>query len=110
MSDETPDRPDGEKPDPKPADKPKVPKFDQKETAKMFAASQFAYTLVGATLILGYFGHWIGGHMGGPWDVILMLLFGALGFCAEMYRMLKMFSPKDKSKDEKTKDDTKKDS
>lgn len=113
MSDKTPDHQDGNPHSPT-DNKPKIPKSDGQEMRKMIMASQFAYTLVGATLILGYFGHWLGGFLGGPWNVLFMLLFGALGFGAEMYRMLKMVSPKqdDKSKDagtkgDQTKDDTK---
>lgn len=67
-------------------------------------ASQFAYTLVIASCVLGYAGHWLGNQLGGsPWNFILMLLFGGIGFAAEVYRMIIMFSPKDKTgkKDEK---------
>ncbi len=112
-----PTRPDPKSNDPKPADKPLIPKINQKDAVNMAAASQFAYTLVGATLILGWCGHWLGVHLlgGRPWDALLMLLFGALGFGAEMYRMLNMFNvfgtKKDESKkDNNGKDDTKKDS
>jgi F0F1-type ATP synthase assembly protein I len=125
MSDKTPDdaksggsgdppngTPDGAKPGDKPdpikqiGDMLKVPKVDKKDAVNIAAASQFAYTLVFATLILGYCGHWIGTKLGGPpWNVLLMLIFGGIGFGAEMYRMLRMFSPKKEDKNTSKKDD-----
>lgn len=70
------------------------PRFD---TRQYLVASQFAYTLVIATCLLGYAGHWLGDKLGGsPWNIILMLLLGFLGFAGEMWRMVTMFSNKKK--------------
>lgn len=63
---------------------------------KALVGSQFAYTLVIATVLMGWIGHWLGSLLGGaPWTMILMLLLGGAGFAAEMWRMLKFFSTRD---------------
>lgn len=68
----------------------------RKRWQSALVGSQFAYTLVIATLLMGWIGHWLGSLLGGtPWTLILMFLFGGVGFAAEMWRMLKFFSPKD---------------
>lgn len=53
--------------------------------------SQFAYSMVIVTVVLGLLGRWIGNALlgGRPWDVILLILFGLLGFGGELYRMVK---------------------
>ncbi|MDZ4833765.1 MAG: AtpZ/AtpI family protein [Candidatus Melainabacteria bacterium] len=106
MSDKSPDgppeqpradgQPDPKNPLPKLIDQLKPPKMDPGQTRQWLSASQFAYTLALGTFALGFAGHWIGAELlgGRPWDVLLMLLFGALAFCAEIYRMMVMFSPK----------------
>ena len=94
-------------------EKKEPPPEEDKESKRrnlmqMVVASQFAYTLVAATLLMGWAGNWIGNKLGGqPWTWILMFVFGGFGFAAEMYRMLKMFSPTDKSagKSDKKNDD-----
>lgn len=69
---------------------------NRKRWQSAFVASQFAYTLVIATLLLGWLGHWLGSLLGGGlWSTILMFVLGAAGFVAEMWRMYKFFSPKD---------------
>lgn len=50
--------------------------------------SQFAWTLVLVSCILGYAGHWLGSFLGAPWDVIFMIVFGLTGFGLEMWRMI----------------------
>ena len=83
----------GKKPEPKKPD----PEEERKTTMNMWAASQFAYTLVAASLVLGYIGYWLGGLLGGGlWSIFLMLILGGLGFAAECWRMIKTFGNYDK--------------
>ncbi len=110
-----PEKPDGKKDSQLPADpsdasqdkpnrelKKQTPEEERRERFHWIAASQFAYTLVGATLLLGWLGHWLGNKLGGePWNLILMLLFGGTGFVIEMWRMIRMFTPKDDKKNGK---------
>ncbi|HEY9786044.1 MAG TPA: AtpZ/AtpI family protein [Candidatus Obscuribacterales bacterium] len=81
-------------PDEKPGseDKDKKKSLDVRN---MLVASQFAYTLVIATELLGYAGYWLGNQLGGePWNIILMLVLGGFAFAGEVYRMIRMFSVK----------------
>ncbi|MBX9670108.1 MAG: AtpZ/AtpI family protein [Candidatus Obscuribacterales bacterium] len=107
-----PEQPDGKKDPQLPADpstsqednpnqelKKQTPEEERRERFQWVAASQFAYTLVGATLLLGWLGHWLGNKLGEPWNLILMLLFGGTGFVLEMWRMIRFVTPKDNKKD-----------
>lgn len=67
---------------------------NRKQWQSALVASQFAYTLVIATLLMGWLGHWLGSLLGGGlWSTILMFLLGSAGFVAEMWRMYKFFAP-----------------
>ena len=80
------------------------PEEERKNRNRMLAGSQFAYSLVIGSLVFGYIGHWLGTLLGGGlWSVSLMILLGGIGFAAEMWRMIKFFSDKNK----KPKDDDK---
>lgn len=99
---------DGDGKDPKHVEKKEPPKVDKeadrRERANMVYASQFAYTIVIGTFLLGWLGKWVGTKLGGEGlSTTLMLLFGAIGFSAEMYRMWRMFAPPG-NKDKKGKD------
>lgn len=83
----------GNPPEPKKPD----PEEERRSTMNMWAASQFAYTLVGATLVFGYIGHWLGSLLGGGlWSIALMFILGGLGFGAEVWRMVTYFGNYDK--------------
>jgi|AGTN01.3.fsa_nt_gi hypothetical protein len=74
---------------------------NRKSWRSALAASQFAYTLVIATLLMGWIGHWLGSLLGGGlWSTILMFVLGAAGFVGEMWRMYKFFGPKDGDDDD----------
>lgn len=74
---------------------------NRKRWQSALVASQFAYTLVIATLLMGWLGHWLGSLLGGGlWSTILMFLLGSAGFVAEMWRMYKFFAPKDGDDDD----------
>ena len=92
----------GKQPEPKKPD----PEEERKNNINMWVGSQFAYTLVGASLVFGYIGHWLGTLLGGGlWSISLMLLLGGIGFAAEMWRMINFFNGKNKkpkNDDEKT--------
>ncbi len=92
----------GKKPEPKQPD----PEEERKNRNRMLVGSQFAYTLVIASLVFGYIGHWLGSLLGGGlWSVSLMILLGGVGFVVEMWRMIRFFSDKKespKSDDDKT--------
>lgn len=78
---------------------------NRKGLQSALVASQFAYTLVIATLLMGWLGHWLGSLLGGGlWSTILMFILGSAGFAAEMWRMFKFFTS---SKDEDGADDSK---
>lgn len=66
---------------------------NRKGLQSALVASQFAYTLVIATLLMGWLGHWLGSLLGGGlWSTILMFLLGTAGFVGEMWRMYKFFT------------------
>jgi hypothetical protein len=80
------------------------PEEERKNRTRMLVGSQFAYTLVIASFVFGYIGHWLGSLLGGGlWSVSLMILLGGVGFVVEMWRMINFFSDKPK----KPKDDDK---
>lgn len=82
------------KPEPKQPD----PEEERLNRTRMLVGSQFAYTLVAASLLFGYIGHWLGSLLGGGlWSVSLMLLLGGLGFTVEMWRMIRFFDDRKKS-------------
>lgn len=97
----------GKQPDPP---KKPDPEEERKNRMNMWAASQFAYTLVTATVVFGFIGHWLGTLLGGGlWSMFLMLILGGLGFGLETWRMIRTFGnygkkPKDKG-DKTPKDD-----
>lgn len=70
------------------------------------ALTQFAYTLAIVPLILGWLGHLAGTHLlgGNPWNVLLMIVFGLLGFAGEIYRFVKVAENLTKKEAAKTKD------
>lgn len=78
----------GDEKDPRPEDE----REDQNSKGPGMTAylhmSQFAWTLVIVSCILGYAGHWLGSFLGEPWNVIFMIVFGLGGFCLEMWRMI----------------------
>ena len=89
----------GKQPDP--PQKPD-PEEKLKNHMNMWAASQFAYTLVTATVVFGFIGHWLGSFLGGGlWSMFLMLILGGLGFGLETWRMIRTFG----SYQKKPKDD-----
>lgn len=93
-------QPKGKKPAPEPD-----PDQKRKNTMNMWAASQFAYTLVIVSLVFGYAGHWLGQLLGGGlWSIAFMLILGGLGFGVETWRMIRTFG----SYNKKPKDDDKK--
>lgn len=90
-------------------------KNDDKEPDKMpnlkglgsyMALTQFAYTLAIVPLILGWLGHLAGTHLlgGNPWNVLLMIVFGLLGFAGEIYRFVKVAENLSKKEAAQTKD------
>lgn len=90
-------------------------KKDDKEPVKMpnlkglgsyMALTQFAYTLAIVPLILGWLGRLAGTHLlgGNPWNAILMIVFGFLGFAGEIYRFVKVAENLSKKEAAQTKD------
>lgn len=65
-------------------------KLPLKKGTSYLVLSQFAYSLVIVTVLMGILGRWIGVALlgGRPWDIILLILFGLLGFGGEVYRMV----------------------
>jgi F0F1-type ATP synthase assembly protein I len=100
----------GKQPDP--PQKPD-PEEERKNRMNMWAASQFAYTLVTASVVFGFIGHWLGTLLGGGlWSIFLMLILGGLGFGLETWRMIRTFNnsgkkPQSKDDGNKPKDDDK---
>jgi len=92
---------------PDPPQKPD-PEEERRNRTNMWAASQFAYTLVTVSVVFGFIGHWLGSLLGGGlWSMFGMLILGGLGFGLETWRMIRTFSnygkkPKSKDDDDKS--------